>query len=159
MMRRLTSAPKPGGAGGDHHLGGGGGVDPQAVAHAVEAGQVARRLGRGDQVVGREAVGDGRDRHLLHRGAGGGQGVGGLADPGGDVGVDALAHQLGDHADPEAVDAVVEVVGRSPGAAWGIEVESAGSWPAMTSSSEAASATVAANGPIWSSDEAKATSP
>ena len=29
----------------------------------------------------------------------------------------------------------------------------------MTSSRAAASATVAANGPIWSSDEAKATSP
>ena len=34
-----------------------------------------------------------------------------------------------------------------------------GSWPPITSSSNAASSTVAANGPIWSSDEANAMSP
>ena len=39
------------------------------------------------------------------------------------------------------------------------EVESSGSWPPMASNSSAASATDPANGPIWSSDEAKATSP
>ena len=38
-------------------------------------------------------------------------------------------------------------------------VESRGSWPAMTPSSMAASSTSRASGPIWSSDEAKATSP
>ncbi len=39
------------------------------------------------------------------------------------------------------------------------DVESSGSWPPITSKSRAASATVRAKGPIWSSDEAKATSP
>ena len=39
------------------------------------------------------------------------------------------------------------------------EVESHGSWPAMTFSTAAASSTVRANGPIWSSDEAKAIRP
>ncbi len=41
----------------------------------------------------------------------------------------------------------------------GIEVLSRGSWPATTSYSAAASATVRAIGPIWSSELAKATSP
>ena len=40
-----------------------------------------------------------------------------------------------------------------------MEVESIGSWPAITSSSAAASATVVANGPIWSRLDAKATRP
>ena len=38
-------------------------------------------------------------------------------------------------------------------------VESSRSWPAMTSRSSAASATVVANGPTWSSELANATSP
>ncbi len=41
-------------------------------------------------------------------------------------------------------------VRETAGAGSGIDVESSGSWPAMTSSSSAASATVVANGPIWS---------
>ena len=41
----------------------------------------------------------------------------------------------------------------------GMEVESSGSWPPMTSRHSAESYTVDENGPIWSSDEAKATSP
>ena len=48
---------------------------------------------------------------------------------------------------------------RSSGAGRGIEVESAGSWPPITSSATAASATEVANGPIWSRLEAKAISP
>ncbi len=47
----------------------------------------------------------------------------------------------------------------SAGAASAIDVESHGSCPPTTSSSWAASATVVANGPIWSRDDAKATSP
>ena len=39
------------------------------------------------------------------------------------------------------------------------EVESRGSWPPITSKRRAASATDVANGPIWSSELAKATSP
>jgi len=38
-------------------------------------------------------------------------------------------------------------------------VESHRSWPAITSSNNAASSTVAVIGPIWSSDEANAMSP
>ena len=40
-----------------------------------------------------------------------------------------------------------------------MDVASFGSCPAITSNSVAASATVRAKGPIWSSDEAKATRP
>src|SRR5690606_35984242 len=65
------------GAGGLHHLARGGRLDPDAVADAVVASQVRARLGRGDQVVGRQPVGGRRDRDLLDGGAGGGQGVGG----------------------------------------------------------------------------------
>jgi hypothetical protein len=45
--------------------------------------------------------------------------------------------------------------GREPG----IDVESSGSWPQIVSNANAASSTDAANGPIWSSDDANATSP
>ncbi len=48
---------------------------------------------------------------------------------------------------------------RADGAAPGREVESQGSWPEMTSSNAAASATVPAKGPIWSRELAKATRP
>ena len=52
MMRRLTSAPKPAVRVAVIISPVRRRVDPQAVAHAVVAGEVARRLGRGDQVVG-----------------------------------------------------------------------------------------------------------
>ena len=45
------------------------------------------------------------------------------------------------------------------GTASGAEVESLGSWPAMPCSSRALSSTVRANGPGWSSELAKATTP
>ena len=45
------------------------------------------------------------------------------------------------------------------GAGSGYEVASRGSWPAITPSSSAASAQLRANGPIWSSELANATSP
>ena len=45
------------------------------------------------------------------------------------------------------------------GAGRGIDVESFGSWPAITSVTRAASATVRVNGPIWSRLLAKATRP
>ena len=159
MMRRLTSAPKPAARVAAFMAAMSARVDPQAVAHAVVAGQVARRLGRGDEVVGGQAVDrrPGTDTSSTLA-PGGGEGVGGGVEPGQHVGVDAVA-QLGDDADPQAVDAVVERRPRSAGAGPGIEVESVGSWPPITSSSAAASATVVANGPIWSRVDAKATSP
>ena len=106
MMRRFTSAPKPRGAGGPHHLRRRGRVDPQPVAHAVEAGQVRRRLGRGDQVVGRQPVDGGRHRDLVELGAGRLEGVGRLPHPGGHVGRRrhvALEH-LPHEPDPQALD-------------------------------------------------------
>ena len=51
MMRRFTSGPKPASRVRRVHLGDVGAVDPEAVPHAVVAGEVARRLGRRDQVV------------------------------------------------------------------------------------------------------------
>ena len=115
-----------------------GGVDPQAVADAVVAGQVARRLGRGDQVVGRQAV----DRRpapttsstfapaaLERLGAPRARGPRRRASM-------PSRHQLGDDADPQALDAVVERGRRPTAPARGIDVESSGSWPAITSSSE-----------------------
>ena len=47
----------------------------------------------------------------------------------------------------------------SDGAGSWTDVESRGSWPAMTSRNAALSATVAENGPIWSRLLAKAMSP
>ena len=70
MIRRLTSSPKPATRVAAFMAAVSGGVDPQPVAHAVVAGQVARRLGRRDQVVGGEPVADGRDRHLVDLGPG-----------------------------------------------------------------------------------------
>ena len=50
-------------------------VDPQAVPHAVVARQVARRLGRRDQVVRRQPVGERRHLDVDDLGAGVGEGV------------------------------------------------------------------------------------
>ena len=74
-------------------------------------------------------------RRLADLGAGRLERVGGLAHPGGHVGGDALAHQLGDDADAQAGDALGRARPRTTAAGSGIEVESSGSWPAMTSSS------------------------
>ena len=58
MIRRLTSAPKPAAARlevvGD--VVGAGQAHRAAVAHAVVAGEVGRRFGRRDDVVGRQPV-------------------------------------------------------------------------------------------------------
>ena len=73
-------------------------------------------------------------RHLLDLGAGRLERLGGRLGAGGHVGRDALGvEELLDHADPQAVDAV-DRGGRSPTATGsGIDVESAGSCPAITS--------------------------
>ena len=116
----LHLGAETGRAGADVHLRGVGRVHPQPVAHAVVAGQIAGRLGRRDQVVGRQAQhgrrhrhdGDGRARSL--------QCGGGGVDPGGDVGRHTLngrdpvqpvvlpnacapGAQLGHQPDPQAV--------------------------------------------------------
>ena len=53
----------------------------------------------------------------------------------------------------------LSAAGTSIGSGRATEVESQASWPQMTCMSSAQSRTVSANGPIWSSDEAKAISP
>ena len=56
MMRRFTSGPKPASRVRAFIVGDVVAVDAQAVAHAVVAGEVRRRLGRRDEVVRRQAV-------------------------------------------------------------------------------------------------------
>ncbi len=107
MMRRLTSAPKPGGPGGGVHRRGVGRVDSQAVAHPVVAGEVGGGLPRRDEVVGREPEGDLGHRDLLDPRAGRGERVGRLAHPGRDIGIGRV-EELGEHADPESVDPVLD---------------------------------------------------
>ena len=77
------------------------GQHAEAVAHRVEAGQVAGGLGRQDQVVGRQRVHEVRARHLDDVGARLDQQVDRLLEPGQHAGLVALAAELGDHADPE----------------------------------------------------------
>ena len=101
----LDLGAEAGGAGRAVHGGDVVAVDPQAVAHAVVAGQVARRLGRGDEVVRRQAVDRRGHGGLVDLGARRLQGVGGRVHAGRDVGVDAV-HQLAHHADPQPVDAL-----------------------------------------------------
>ena len=76
-----------------------------------------------------------------------------------DLGLDAVdVGQLLDDARPAARRRRVD--GRERAArASAIDVESSGSWPQIASSSSAASSTVVANGPIWSSDDANAIRP
>ena len=72
MIRRLTSAPKPASRREAHDLldrAGAVVADAQAVAHAVELGQVARGLARQDQVVGGERVLEARAGDLDDLGA------------------------------------------------------------------------------------------
>ena len=75
----------------------------------------------------------------------------------------ALAAQLADHADAQTRtgrrDAPARAASTTDGTGASIEVESSGSYPPITSCSSAASSTVRAHGPPWSSDDAQATSP
>jgi hypothetical protein len=74
----------------------------------------------------------------------------------------ALAAQLADHADAQpgrSPDAPARAASTTDGTGASIEVESSGSYPPITSCSSAASSTVRAQGPPWSSDDAQATRP
>ena len=155
MMRRFTSSPKPASRvaritssalGASMPSG-----YPQAVAHGVEAGQVAGRLGREDQVVGRQRVHEVRARHLDELGAGRDHQVDRLLEAGEHAGLVALAAELLDHADAHAGEVAVGAApgGARPGraAAASMDVESSGSWPPMISCSRAASRTVRVTGP------------
>ena len=158
MMRRFTSSPNPRGPRRHVHRRHVVGVDAQPVAHAVVAREVGARLGRGEQVVRRQPEPQLGHRELDDARTGrlerGGRTLDGRDDVGGGA-VDELAHEP----DAPAVDAVVERARRRDGAGSSSDVESIGSCPAITSRHAAASATVRASGPIWSSELAKAISP
>ena len=135
-------------------------LEPQAVAHAVVAGQVGRRLGGRDQVVGRQPVAAraaarprrssapsdarmlaGPRRTTRARPAR-------CPAPAGRSGTPMRTprRSLGVR-DPRPARAAAPTSSRS------------GSCPAITWSASAASRTVRANGPIWSSDDANAIRP
>ena len=137
MMRRFTSAPNPAVRVAVFIAADVVAVDPQPVAHAVVAGEVRRRLGRRDQVVRRQAVGELGHRDLLDLGPGLGQGVGRLVHPGRHVGRAAL-DEVAAQPDAHTLHAACTGAGsaRAPKAS---EVLSSGSCPARTSNSSAAS--------------------
>ncbi len=133
-MRRFTSGPKPAVAGRRVHRRGVGAVDPQAVAHAVVAREVARRLGRGDEVVGGEPVGDGGIETTS---------IVAPASLSASAAASRRASTSG--AMPSRSSATMPMRRpstpsfrrrRGRGRARGIDVESIGSWPAMTSSEQ-----------------------
>ena len=98
---------EPGGAGGHVHRVGVGRRHPQAVAHAVIASQVARRLRRGDEVVGRQAVRERRHLDVDDLRSGVGERVEGGVHPFDHVRVGA-GGQVGDPPDAQALGSVVE---------------------------------------------------
>ena len=133
-------------------------VDPQPVADAVVAGQVGGRLRRRDEVVGRQAVGE-----LGHRRSpppSPRRRPGRRPPPAPAPPRRARSRRRGRgtarRATPSAPPCTEARVGSG---ADGSDVLSRGSCPARTSKRSAASSTVVANGPIWSSELAKATRP
>ena len=144
------------------------GQHAQAVAHRVELREVRRRLGREDQVVGRQRVHEGRAGHLDDLRAG--------ADHQVDRLLEALAaRRPGSPRRPSSVTTPIVTPDRSPvapcsaaatsaGSGWSMLVESSGSWPPITSCSRAASSTVRVTGPglverVGQRDEAVARDP
>ena len=79
-----------------------------AVVDAVVAGQVARRLGRGHEVVGRDGVRAVRQRDFLDRRAQPFVDLQRGADRLLDLGVEALAEILAGHADGERLDRLLD---------------------------------------------------
>ena len=107
MMRRLTSCAEAGVARRGHDLLGARGVDAlgqhaHAVAHRVELGEVARRLAREDEVVGREGVVEVRAADLDDLGTELLEQGDRLVEAGAHAGLVALAAELLDDADPHA---------------------------------------------------------
>ena len=159
-MRRFTSRPKPASRVARVHLADVGAVDAQAVPHAVVAREVRRRLGRRDEVVRGQAVHRRRHRDPLDLRAGVGQRVRRGLDRGLHLGLDAFADRSAPRRCRPAVPRRRARARRAaPARARRSTWSRSGSWPPITSSSSAASATDAANGPIWSSDDANAIEP
>ena len=161
MIRRFTSGPKPAARVRlyiDVQIAVA--VDAQAVADAVEAGEVRRRLGGRDQVVGRQRVRrvrqparlDGRAEPLGQRE----RLIEALADAGLDPAL--AADQLLGHAEPDAAQVLA---GRQPDLLREARARSSRTGPGRpcARSSSAASVTSRVSGPAWSSDEANAIIP
>ena len=109
----LHLGTEAGGSCGGHHLARGRGIDPESVAHTVEPAQVRRRLGRGDQVVRREAKCRRRHRDLDNGGASLFERSGRLVGASDHVGRKTLdttlaSGQLTEDADPHAFDPAIE---------------------------------------------------
>ena len=140
-------------------------AEPRPVADPVVAGQVGRRLGRRDDVVGRQAVVGVRQADLLDDRPGRLERRDGLADARLDAGLHPGHEVLARQAEALAAErggGLVVVAGSAvsvAGTGSGDEVESRSSRPAIAWRSAAASRTSRANGPIWSSELAKATMP
>ena len=134
-------------------------LGPVAVDRAVVAGQVAGALGRGDDVIGRDAVLRVRQRDLLDRRAGRLVDPDGLVDRGCDLGVEPLAEELADDADRAAIPGACPGSPGSRASARRRSSSRSGRGPAITPSRRAASARSWANGPIWSSELANAIRP
>ena len=88
-----------------------------AVANAVVSGEVRRRLGGSDQVVGRQSVDRRRHRDLANLGTGGGKGISCGSGLSQNLGLEPVshlagAHQLGDETNSQAGNAVIEVGNR-----------------------------------------------
>ena len=105
-MRRFTSAPKPASRVAPYISRRSRRVlDAQAVADAVEAREVARRLGRRDDVVGRDGERVCGSFTRLHRAAVALEARDGRAHARRDLGVEPLGEVLLGHADAQAADA------------------------------------------------------
>ena len=135
-------------------------VDAQAVAHAVEAGEVRRRLGRGDHVVGGEAVAGVRKLDVDDLAALRLDQAERRAKELGDVGLDALG-LVGEVAWRRRTGCPGgrRPMGSSTPPGMPVEVESRRSRPSSSRRRSAASVTSRVSGPHWSSDEAKAIIP
>ena len=129
-----------------------------AVADAVEAREVRARLGRRDDVVGRQRVLGVRQADLHARAAQLLDARDGLVEAGAHAGLDA-GRQVLARGCPRAGRRAAPRPGSATGSGSATLVASFGSWPTMCCSSRAQSYTERVSGPIWSSELAKATRP
>ena len=136
------------------------------VADAVVAGEVGAGLGRGDDVVRREAVVGVGQADVDDLGAGRLEGGDGLPDPRLDARLHAGHEVLARQAEADAAQGRRRPRRRTPGGASssggtgrGAEVASRSSRPATAWSRSAASRASRPNGPTWSRELAKATIP
>ena len=125
MIRRFTSGPNPAARVARDHGLDVVAVDAQAVADAVVARQVGRRLGRGQQVVGRQAVARARGSSTRSTVAPAGrQRLGRLGAPGRPRPASTPSTSSGGQPHPQPLHAVVEARERRAARAGRGEVES-----------------------------------